>query len=178
MSYYPTSFGGYFYKIYHYYLADINGVSVKNATTDQFLTYKSGLWQGDSLPPLPRDSRVFTTYYPISVTTAGNATYTDIVNGIITRNCSGASRTDTFPTYSTIIAELTSKGLPTFSGSAFTFYVRNTSSPGESITTFNSNTGVAVYGDTGVPSGFARTFRVTLGTSDLTIITAGMGAYK
>lgn len=177
MSFYPSSFGGYFYKISDYYLSDINGVGAKDASVDQMLTYKSGLWQPYTLRPIPTDNRVFTKYYYTTVTTAADTTYTNVVNAIIDRDCSGANRADTFPTYTTIKAELEAKGLPTFSGYAFMFYIRNSSGPGETISSVSANTGVTVYGRTYVPSGYCMRCRVVMGTSDLTIAIAGLGQY-
>ena len=69
---------------------------------------------------------------PATYATAGNVTYTaaDIVGGIITRDCAGASRTDVTPTAAQLVAAIPGVRI----GDIVACYLTNTSDAAETIT--------------------------------------------
>jgi len=97
-----------------------------------------------------------------AITTAGAGTYLaaaiagagEGIN-VITRNCNGASRTDTTDTAAAIVAAITAAVV----GSSVEFIVENISSAGQTITVAGG-VGVTIPGDTDltIPSGASRTF--------------------
>ena len=81
----------------------------------------------------------------VSHNTEGPQTYstTDVINGVITRDCNGESRTDIFPNASAIIASIPNCQV----GSMFNLLIRNVSSGNHTVTLNVTATGITLNGD-------------------------------
>ena len=90
--------------------------------------------------------QVFRNLSVSTITTAGNVTYTasQLIDGIISRDCSGASRTDTTPTAAQIVSAMVAKNSAVTDGSSFHFYLSNESDGGAEHLNLTGGTGVTV----------------------------------
>lgn len=89
---------------------------------------------------------LFTKLSVSSINSASNQTYTatQVVGGAINRDPNGADRTDTTPTAASLVAEIKSRNAAVESGSAFKFFLYNSSS--SNTVTLQGGTGVTVHG--------------------------------
>ena len=106
----------------------------------------------------PTDQAVLPSY-----NTAGNITYNpyDFQQGLITRDCNGAARSDTTPTAQQILDSLTVNGRPPVPGNAYYFTIKNTSGTAVAITIL-AGTGVTLVGTMTIAQSNARTFMVLI----------------
>jgi len=95
---------------------------------------------------------LFTKLAVTSVNATNNYTYTaaQLVGGAISRDPSGGNRTDTSPTAADLVTEVKSKNSAVETGSAFKFFLYNTSS--SYTVTLQGGTGVTIHGNTTINS--------------------------
>lgn len=101
----------------------------------------------DATTGLIATAPIFVRPTPVTVSTAGPATYTaaQIFNGTILRDTGGANRTDVLPTAALLVAFLNGLGGPTVVG--------NTAQVGQEVSTTIYNTSAGAF-----------TFQITMGT--------------
>lgn len=110
-----------------------------------------------------------------NITTAGPATYTaaQLLGGLITRNTSGAGRTDTTPTAALLVAAVPAAAV----GTSFEFVIINTAGAAETLTVAGG-TGVTISGTATIAQNNQKRWRavftnVGTGTEAVTIYSLG-----
>jgi hypothetical protein len=95
--------------------------------------------------------------------TAGVVTFSasDLLQGIVLRDCNGAGRADLTPTAQQIIDSLTVFGRPPVAGHSYRFVLRN-SSGGAFATTLTAGTGVTISGTAAVAQLNSKEFMVVI----------------
>lgn len=95
--------------------------------------------------------------------TAGVVTFaaSDLLQGLILRDCNGAARADNTPTAAQIIDALTVFGRAPVPGNAFRFILRN-STAGAFATTLTAATGVTISGTAAVGQSNSKEFLVVI----------------
>lgn len=98
-------------------------------------------------------------YVDTTISTAGNVTYTaqQIANGIIFRDCNGASRVDILPTAEDLVNIIPEPVV----GSSVEVFIRNESTD-LSLLTLASNTGITLYENLTIASGITSRFLIKL----------------
>lgn len=122
----------------------------------------------------PSDGAGLPTY-----ATAGNVTLlaSDLQQGIITRDCAGAARSDVLPTAAQIIDSLTVQGRAPVTGQGFLFTIRNTSG-GAFATTLQTAAGLTLVGSMAVAQSNAKIFFLIItGPTTVSIYSLGGSAF-
>lgn len=98
-----------------------------------------------------------------SYNTAGAITLlaTDLLQGLILRDCNGAGRADLFPTAQAILDSLTVAGRVPVVGQSFRVHIRNTSG-GAFATTLTTNTGLTLSGTMSIAQLNSKEFMVVI----------------
>ena len=108
---------------------------------------------------------------PVTVTTAGNVTYTadQLTGGLILRDPNGGARSDVTPTAASIISAVKQNK----TGSTFQLVIRNTADAAETIT-LTAGTGVTLSGTMTIAQNNSRIFLVRIdSTTAVTIYSIG-----
>lgn len=122
----------------------------------------------------------FPLLVPATISTAGNVTYTtaQLLGGFILRDGNGGARTDTLPTAAALVAAI--QGCMV--GTAFEFYLRNTSGTAIAITLAAGAGGTLNPASTSVTQSNSRSYvviftNITSGSEAYTVYSMGLGAF-